>query len=109
MQRVTLVRYAAKPDRADENEVLARAVHKQLRATAPSGLAYLLFRDGTAFVHLFINAKEDDAEALTGLPSFKAYFADILERCESPPEQTRLSVTLLESYGLSSADTNRQQ
>jgi hypothetical protein len=104
MQRVTLVRYAAKPDRADENEVLARAVHKELRATAPSGVAYLLFRNGVDFVHLFVNAKEDAAEPLTELPSFKTYIANILQRCEAPPEQTRLSLTLLESYGLSSPD-----
>jgi quinol monooxygenase YgiN len=101
MQRLTLVRYAAKPDRADENEALARAVHAELRAMAPTGLAYLLFRDNTEFVHLFVNAREDNAEALTNLPAFKAYSANIQDRCEAPPEQTRLSVTLLESYGLS--------
>jgi quinol monooxygenase YgiN len=104
MQRVTLVRYAAKPDRADENEALARAVHKELRATAPSGVAYLLFRNAVDFVHLFVNAQEDAAEALTELPSFKTYIANIQERCEAPPDQTRLSLTLLESYGLSSSD-----
>src|SRR4051794_17057775 len=101
MQRVTLVRYSTKPDRADENEALARAVHEELRGTAPPGIAYLLFRDGTAFVHLFINTRADDAEALTGLPSFKAYSAGIIERCEAPPEQMRLNVSLLEAYGLS--------
>jgi len=108
MQRITLVRYTAKPDRADENEALARAVHQDLRAAAPSGLAYLLFREGTEFVHLFVNARDDDADALTGLPAFKAYLANILDRCEAPPEQTRLSLTLLESYGLSSAGNARQ-
>jgi quinol monooxygenase YgiN len=101
MQRLTLVRYATKPDRADENEALARAVHAELRAMAPTGLAYLLFRNNTEFVHLFVNAREDNAEALTSLPAFKAYTANIQDRCEAPPEQTRLSVTLLESYGLS--------
>jgi quinol monooxygenase YgiN len=109
MQRVTLVRYTAKPDRADENEALARAVHKELRATAPSGVTYLLFRNGGDFVHLFVNAKEDAAEALTDLPSFKTYIANILERCAAPPDQTRLSLTLLEAYGLSSAVHIRQQ
>jgi quinol monooxygenase YgiN len=103
MQRITLVRYKTKPDRTDENEALARAVHEDLRAAAPSGLAYLLFRDGTEFVHLFVNARDDDAEILTGLPAFKTYVANILDRCEAPPEQTRLSMTLLESYGLLSS------
>jgi hypothetical protein len=34
MQRVTLVRYAAKPDRTAENETLARAVFAELRVAA---------------------------------------------------------------------------
>src|SRR5258708_650556 len=42
MQRVTLVRYAAKPDRAAENETLARAVFAELRAAAPDHVAYAL-------------------------------------------------------------------
>lgn len=55
------------------------------------------------FVHLFINAREDDSTPVTELSSFKAYVKDIAERCEAPPEQTRLSLRLLESYGLTSA------
>ena len=105
MQRVTFVRYAAKPDRAAENETLARAVFAELRAAAPKHVAYALFRDGADFVHLFINFQADDSSAITELPTFKAYVKDILERCEAPPEQTRLGVRLLESYGLTSAVT----
>jgi len=105
MQRVTLVRYTAKPNRAAENETLARAVFAELRAAAPKHVAYALFRDGADFVHLFINFQADDSSAITELPTFKAYVKDILERCEAPPEQTRLGVRLLESYGLTSAVT----
>jgi hypothetical protein len=103
MQRVTLVRYTAKPDRAAENETLARAVFAELQDTAPDHVTYVLFRDGTDFVHLFINAEADDSSAVTELPSFKAYAKDIIERCEAPPEPMRLSLRLLESYGLASA------
>jgi hypothetical protein len=103
MQRVTLVRYTAKPDRAAENETLARAVFSELQDTAPDHVTYVLFRDGTDFVHLFINAGTDDSSAVTELPSFKAYAKDIIERCEAPPEPMRLSLRLLESYGLASA------
>ena len=103
MQRVTFVRYAAKPDRAAENEKLARAVFTELKAVAPEHVAYALFRDGMDFVHVFINLQADDSNALTELPSFKAYAKDIIERCQEPPEQTRLGVRLLESYGLASA------
>jgi hypothetical protein len=103
MQRVTLVRYAAKPNRAAENETLARAVFAELRAAAPDHVAYALFREGADFVHLFINFQADDSSPVTELPSFKAYAKDIIERCQEPPEQTRLGVRLLESYGLASA------
>jgi hypothetical protein len=103
MQRVTLVRYAAKPDRAAENETLARAVFAELKAVAPDHIAYALFRDGVNFAHLLINFQADDSTALTELPSFKAYAKDVLARCEAPPQQTRLGLHLVESYGLPSA------
>ena len=100
MQRVTLVRYAAKPDRAADNEALARTVFAELEATAPEGIVYALFREGTEFVHLFVNLAEDSSDALTEMPSFKAYARDMAERFEAPPEVTRLGLRLLESYGL---------
>jgi hypothetical protein len=103
MQRVTLVRYTAKPDRAAENEALARAVFAELRAAAPDQVAYALFRDGTDFVHLFVNLRADDSSPVTELPSFKAYAKDVVERCVAPPEPLRLSLRLLESYGLAPA------
>ena len=103
MQRVTLVRYAAKPDRADENEALSRAVFAELRATAPEHVTYALFRDGDDFVHLFVNTRTEDASVLTELPSFKAYSKDVGDRCQAPPEVMRLGLHLLESYGLEPA------
>jgi hypothetical protein len=105
MQRVTLVSYTAKPARAEENETLARAVFPELRAAAPDGVAYALFRDGADFIHVFINRRSDDSSAVTELPSFKVYARDILGRCEAPPEQTRLGVHLLEAYGLAGDST----
>jgi len=100
MQRVTLVRYATKPDRADENEALVRAVFKELRATAPDHIAYALFRNGVNFVHIFINKTSPDASALVELPSFKVFSEGGSERWEAPPEQIRLNVNLVDSYGL---------
>jgi hypothetical protein len=100
MPRVTLVRYTTKADRADENEELVRAVHRELRAVAPSHVVYLVLRDGTNFVHLFVNTRADDSEALTALQSFRTFSENVQERCEAPPEQTRLSGSLLEAYGL---------
>jgi hypothetical protein len=55
------------------------------------------------YVHLFVNTAADDSDALTDLPSFKAYAKDVAARCEASPQVTRLSLRLLESYGLTRA------
>jgi hypothetical protein len=100
MQRVTIVRYTTKPDRADENEALSRAVFAELRVNRPREVAYALFRDGADFLHLFVNLSADDSEAVTGLSSFKAFSKDSADRYVAPPEVVRLSPQLVESYGL---------
>jgi hypothetical protein len=99
MQRVTLVRYTTRPDRAAENEALSRAVFAQLRKAPPDGVAYALFRDGNEFIHVFLNLKEDESAPVTGLPAFKAFEEGVTERCEVPPKATRLAVELVDSYG----------
>ncbi|HEX2537003.1 MAG TPA: hypothetical protein VHL13_01865 [Pseudolabrys sp.] len=102
MPRVTMVRYTTKPERAAENEALSRAVFAELHQKRPANIAYGLFKeaDGVSFVHLFINLSEDTSDPVTELPSFKAFGKAILERCVAPPEQTRLSLELVDSYGL---------
>ncbi|HEV7716971.1 MAG TPA: hypothetical protein VGO53_15335 [Steroidobacteraceae bacterium] len=102
MQRVTLVRYTTKPDRAAENEALSRAVFAQLRSAPPAGVAYALFRDGNEFIHVFLNLKADDSAALTELAAFKAFQKGVSERCEVPPQATRFAVQLVDSYGFGS-------
>jgi hypothetical protein len=99
MQRVTMVRYTTKPDQGATNEALSRAVFPQLKAAAPEGIAYALFRDGNEFVHVFVNLQADDAASLTDLPAFKTFQQDIAERCEVPPQATRLAVQLVDCYG----------
>lgn len=105
MQRVTLVTYETKPERAAENEALSRAVFEELRARRPGEVAYGLFKapDGVTFVHLFVNFAEDDSAAVTELPSFKTFQAEILDRCVTPPQATRFGLNLVESYGLKGA------
>ena len=100
MPRMTVVRYATKPECADENEALSRAVYAELRSHAPKDILYVLFRSGTGFVHLFVNAKDDNSNAITELASFKAYQKDILARCVAPPEITRIAYDIVDSYGL---------
>jgi len=99
MQRVTLVRYVVKQEQLAENEKLARAVFAELRAEAPKHMAYALFKRDAEFVHLFVNTRRDDSDALTTLPSFRAYAKDVNARCEHPVEVTRLGLDLLESFG----------
>ena len=103
MQRVTMVRYTAKPAAADENERLSRAVFAELRQKTPPGVAYALCRAGDEFVHLFINFDADKSEPVTGLPSFKAFEHNAVERWLSPPAATRLSVDVIEAYGFEPA------
>jgi hypothetical protein len=103
MQRVTLVRYTAKPERADENERLSKAVFAELKASPPDHVAYALFRNGPDFLHLFVNLKDDDSSAVTELASFKAFSKDIAERCDVPPQATRFGLDLVASYGFPAA------
>lgn len=100
MQRVTLVRYVVKPDQVTENEALSRNVFAELRTRLPEKMAYALFRNGPEFVHIFVNLAADDSAVLTELASFKAYTKDFDTRRETAPEVTRLSLDLLDSYGL---------
>jgi hypothetical protein len=98
MQRVTMVRYTAKPDRADENERLSRAVFAELREKRPHGIAYTLCRTGDEFVHVFINFNADESESLTELVSFKAFSATGPDRWVAPPDVVRLGVNVVEAY-----------
>ena len=102
MARVTMVRYTTKPERSAENEALARAVFSELHEKKPAGIAYGLFKepDGVSFVHVFINLAEDSSDAVTELPTFKAFEKTIRERCATPPAPARISADLFDSYGL---------
>ena len=99
MPRITLVRYAAKPECAQENETLSRAVFRELQHGRPSGVAYALFRQGDDFVHLFINLKDDDSAPVTELPSFKAFGAQAESRYVAAPDVLRLNPAVVDHYG----------
>ena len=103
MQRVTVVRYPVKADRAAENEALSRAVFAELRAKAPAHVGYAVFRKGPDFLHVFINLRDEDAEVLTGLSSFKAFSEAAGERYASPPEVMRSDMELVDAFGVSLA------
>ena len=95
----SMVRYKIRPERADENVALVQAVYAQLRRERPDGLHYATFRlpDGVTFMHLVVDSDQPGA-ILNQLDAFKAFTADIEDRCEEPPVATE--VALVGSYEL---------
>jgi hypothetical protein len=93
----TVVRYTTRPDAADENEKLIRAVFAQLAEQQPEGLSYVSIRldDGVSFLHVAVH--EDDHNPLTALPAFGEFTSAIKERCTDGPAP--VSGTVVGSYG----------
>src|SRR3989304_7119287 len=91
MKRI-MVRYKVKTDRVKENETYIRNVFKALADESPSGLRYVSFKleDGVSFVHIVSLESESGDNPLGRLPAFKAFAADIADRCEEPPVVTSL-------------------
>jgi hypothetical protein len=86
--KATVVRYQAKPERADENQHLIEAVFADLEVRAPRGFTYKVFRleDGVSFVHVVIEHEGvDDPDSLQDVPAFQAFVSGIAERCDVPP------------------------
>ena len=94
-----MIRYKLKAGRVAENELYVSAVYDELRRLAPRGLRYATFRlgDGVSFVHLVSYENEDSARLLPTLPAFKAFTADIKDRCEELPVTEELKES--GSYG----------
>jgi hypothetical protein len=91
MKRV-LVQYKVKPDRAAENESLIKKVFEELSQSKPDGLRYASFKqeDGVSFVHVASIETEDGVNPLDNSPAFKAFQAEIRDRCEVPPVAIQL-------------------
>jgi hypothetical protein len=88
-----MVRYKVKPDRAAENESFIGNVFEQLKRERPLGLRYASFKlgDGVSFVHIVSLEAADGSNPLGELPAFKAFTADIDNRCEEPPVVANLN------------------
>jgi|SRR4051812_43965836 len=85
--KTTVVRYQAKPERADENQQLVEAVFAELDDRQPNGFTYKVFRleDGVSFIHVVVEHDVDDPDSLQAVPAFQAFVADIADRCDVPP------------------------
>ena len=95
-----IVRYRVKPGRSEENAELVRAVYAELATHKPSGFRYAtsLLEDGVTFVHVAFTEDGHDAP-LPQLPAFQRFRRDLAERCDDPPQTTRLAARI-GSYGL---------
>lgn len=97
MSHATVVRYTTRPEAADENERLIKAVFAQLAEQQPDGLRYSAIRldDGVSFIHVAV--LEDDHNPLTALPAFGEFVSAIKERCTDGP--TQVNGTVVGAYG----------
>jgi hypothetical protein len=98
MKRV-MVRYKVKAGRAAENERYIASVFEQLQRDRPTGLRYATFKlgDGVSFVHIVSLEAADGRDPLRELAAFKAFTAEIKDRCEDPPVAAELKE--IGSYG----------
>jgi hypothetical protein len=96
----SMIRYKVRPDRADENETLVKAVYVQLARERPEGLHYATFKlpDGVSFMHVVFES-DQPGRILNDVAAFKAFVKDIEDRCEEPPVATELTIVGLYAVG----------
>ena len=80
-----VIRYKTKPERADENEQLIRAVFTELASNTPSGFRYAAFRleDGVTFLHVAV--LDGESNPMTTSAAFAAFQSGIKDRCVEGP------------------------
>jgi hypothetical protein len=85
MSAVKVVRYTTKPECAEENERLIRAVFAELADHDPEGLRYTSFRlaDKVSFVHVAV--LDGDSNPLAASPAFAEFQRGIADRCAEGP------------------------
>jgi len=82
--RRTVIRYKTKPEAADRNAELVKAVFAELQAAQPAGVRYLTLRlEDDSFMHIVETAAEDSP--IPRLKAFQEFQAGIRERCVEPP------------------------
>jgi len=90
----TILRYQARPERAEENQQLIEAVFAELDEREPEGFTYKVFRldDGVTFIHVVIEHEIADPDSLENVPAFQAFLAEIGARCDTGPVVTGATI-----------------
>jgi len=90
--RRAIVRYRVRQDRVQENEDYVRKVYVELQRTGPAGLRYATFKaaDSPTYFHIVSVETENGNNPLPQTEAFKAFVANIAERCDEPPMTTEL-------------------
>jgi hypothetical protein len=94
----TILRYRAKPERAEENQQLIEAVFAELDKGEQDGFTYKVFRleDGVSFIHVWIEHDIANPDSLQAVSAFQAFIVDLADRCDVPPVATE--ATLVGGY-----------
>jgi len=83
----SLIRYRTKPDRADANAELVRAVYAELHRTRPDGFRYATLRLDDQVTFLHIVQSEHNPSPILAVRAFGEFQAAIRDRCDEPPVQ----------------------
>ena len=89
-----IVRYELKPECLDEHLGLIAGVFDHLRAAAPAGAHYYVYRsaDGYQFTHVGTYDTDEARAAALENDAFAAFTADVASRCVRPPETAHQQV-----------------
>ena len=98
-----VVRYKAKPERADENQALVEKVFGELNSMGDTGFSYMSLRleDGVSFVHVVVEHPGGGTVSLADVPAFQAFTAGIAERCDEQPVAMGGTVVGSHGFGIS--------
>jgi hypothetical protein len=99
---VKVVRYRTKPEHAEANAELVRAVFAELAADDPGGLQYITLRleDGVTFVH--IASIQGEKNPLASSTAFSSFQSEIADRCAEGP--IVMDANVVGTYSLPVAD-----
>lgn len=89
-----IVNYKVKAGMETENELLVRAVYRELKEKKPAGVHYATYKlpDGVSFMHIGIYETTEAHDLFANLSSFKKFQEKVKDRCAEPPVLTPMEV-----------------